>query len=221
MRTTAWSCTCPTSAIRHDRKSWPKPGQAITRQTGPVLCAQAAGRAAVVSGSGWRSSLGIWLRCVALAVAGSWNGSWNGSQDDPSAVSAISAIFRVIGAASAHRAWGRSSHNPSAVGSSPTRPTCGFNNRLRHERAGRALWSGGRQRAPRSRSVTSGHIVIGSNNYRSLDSVGLTALLRAPLSGRRPSNSVRRGVSGRSAFTGQVSAGPARRLRTVAGSTSA
>ena len=30
---------------------------------------------------------------------GSWNGSWNGSQDDPSVVSAVSAMIRVIGAA--------------------------------------------------------------------------------------------------------------------------
>ena len=45
-------------------------------------------------------------------------------EDDPSVLSAISAIFRAIGAASGHGARGRASHNPPAVGSSPTRPTC-------------------------------------------------------------------------------------------------
>ena len=52
-----------------------------------------------------------------------WTGSWTGVPDNPSAPSAISAIFRVICAASAHSARGRSSHNPPVVGSSPTRPT--------------------------------------------------------------------------------------------------
>jgi hypothetical protein len=51
-----------------------------------------------------------------------WTGSWTDAPDNPSAVSAISAITRVIGAARAHGAWGRSSHNPPVVGSSPTRP---------------------------------------------------------------------------------------------------
>ena len=54
---------------------------------------------------------------------GPWNGSWNGSQDDASAVSAVSAMFRSVGAASACGARGRASHNPPVVGSSPTRPT--------------------------------------------------------------------------------------------------
>jgi len=40
-------------------------------------------------------------------------------------VSAISAMIRVIGAASGHGTRSRASHNPSGVGSSPTRPTCG------------------------------------------------------------------------------------------------
>ena len=57
---------------------------------------------------------------------GSWTGSWTGTPGNPSAVSAISAIVRVIGAASAHGGRGRSSHNPPAVGSSPTRPICGY-----------------------------------------------------------------------------------------------
>ena len=35
-------------------------------------------------------------------------------------------MIRGIGAAGAHGARGRTSHNPSAVGSSPTRPTCDF-----------------------------------------------------------------------------------------------
>jgi hypothetical protein len=38
-------------------------------------------------------------------------------------VSAFGAITRAIGAASAHGARGRTSHNPPVVGSSPTRPT--------------------------------------------------------------------------------------------------
>src|SRR5207253_2510174 len=40
------------------------------------------------------------------------------------------ARLRGIRAASAHDAWGRSSHNPPVVGSSPTRLTCGFTRRL-------------------------------------------------------------------------------------------
>ncbi len=75
---------------------------------------------------------------------GSWNGSWNGSRDHPSAASAISAIFRVICAANGHGARGRASHNPSGVGSSPTRPTCGFKNRLRHSGRVGLIWSDGR-----------------------------------------------------------------------------
>ena len=47
----------------------------------------------------------------------------NGSRDNPSVVSAVSAMFSVIGAASGHRGRGRASHNPPVVGSSPTRPT--------------------------------------------------------------------------------------------------
>ena len=46
-----------------------------------------------------------------------------GSPDNPSAASAVGAITRAIGAASAHGARGRASHNPPVVGSSPTRPT--------------------------------------------------------------------------------------------------
>jgi hypothetical protein len=52
-----------------------------------------------------------------------WTGSWTGAPDNPSAANAVSAIIRVIGAASAHGARGRASHNPPVVGSSPTRPT--------------------------------------------------------------------------------------------------
>ena len=52
--------------------------------------------------------------------------------DNPSAVSAISAITRVICAASARVALGRTSHNPPVVGSSPTRPTCDFTRSLGH-----------------------------------------------------------------------------------------
>jgi len=42
------------------------------------------------------------------------------ASDNPSAASAISAMTRVIGAASAHAAWGRASHNPPVVGLSET-----------------------------------------------------------------------------------------------------
>ena len=52
-----------------------------------------------------------------------WTGSWTGATDDSSAASAAGAITRAIGAASAHGARGRASHNPPVVGSSPTRPT--------------------------------------------------------------------------------------------------
>jgi hypothetical protein len=52
-----------------------------------------------------------------------WTGSWTGAPDNPSAASAVSAITRIICAARAHGAWGRTSHNPPVVGSSPTRPT--------------------------------------------------------------------------------------------------
>jgi hypothetical protein len=52
--------------------------------------------------------------------------AWTGSPDNPSAASAVGAITRAIGAASAHGARGRTSHNPPVAGSSPTRPpaTC-------------------------------------------------------------------------------------------------
>ena len=52
------------------------------------------------------------------ACRATWTGSWTGTRDNPSAASAISAITRVIRAASAHRAGGRASHNPPVVGSS-------------------------------------------------------------------------------------------------------
>jgi len=52
-----------------------------------------------------------------------WTGSWTGAPDYPSAVSAISAMIRVICAASVRVALGQTSHNPPVVGSSPTRPT--------------------------------------------------------------------------------------------------
>ena len=60
-----------------------------------------------------------------------WTGSWTGVPDNPSVVSAISAMIRFIRAASPQGARGRTSHNPSAVGSSPTRPTCGYTFHLR------------------------------------------------------------------------------------------
>jgi hypothetical protein len=55
-----------------------------------------------------------------------WTGSWTGAPDNPSAANAVGAIVRAIGAASARVALGRTSHNPPVVGSSLTRPTCGF-----------------------------------------------------------------------------------------------
>ena len=97
-----------------------------------------------------------------------WTGSWTGASDNPRAVSAISAITRVICARGAHVAWGRSSHNPSAVGSSPTRPTCGYTLDPAFARGPfRGPRPAKRLRSPWSRSVTSGHFVIGSNNFRS------------------------------------------------------
>jgi hypothetical protein len=122
-RAQSWSALFSACAVV--RGPGPEPGQAMTRRT-DLFCAQAAGRAAVVSRSGRRNSPGAWLRCVAPAVAGSWNGSWNGSPGNPSAGSAVSAITCVIGAASACGARGRASHNPPVVGSSPTRPTCSY-----------------------------------------------------------------------------------------------
>ena len=65
---------------------------------------------------------GLARRMVTLRN-GRCGGSWNGSPGNPSVVTAVSAIFRAVGAASGHGVWGRTSHNPSAVGSSPTRPT--------------------------------------------------------------------------------------------------
>jgi hypothetical protein len=72
-------------------------------------------------GSGARARRMVTLRSGRCGE--SWNGSWNGSPGNLSAVSAISAITGVICACRAHVAWGRSSHNPPVVGSSPTRPT--------------------------------------------------------------------------------------------------
>jgi len=39
--------------------------------------------------------------------AAAWNGSWNGAPDNPSAASAVNAMTRAIGAASAHSARDR------------------------------------------------------------------------------------------------------------------
>ncbi len=66
---------------------------------------------------------------------GAWTGSWTGSPDNPSAASAISAMTRDIGAASACEAGEHAPHNPPVVGSSPTRPTYP---RLRK----RSIWPG-------------------------------------------------------------------------------
>jgi hypothetical protein len=48
--------------------------------------------------------------------------AWTGVSENLSAVTAVSATIRVICAASAHAACGRTSHNPPVVGSRPTRP---------------------------------------------------------------------------------------------------
>jgi len=53
-----------------------------------------------------------------------WTGSWTGAPDNPSVVSAVSAMIRVIYAASAHGARGRAPLNPLVQGSSPWNPTC-------------------------------------------------------------------------------------------------
>ena len=60
---------------------------------------------------------------TAISTTNSWTGSWTGAPDNPSAVSAVSAMIRVVCAASAHGVRGHTSHNPPVVGSSPTRPT--------------------------------------------------------------------------------------------------
>jgi hypothetical protein len=75
----------------------------------------------------WIGSARRMVTLRSARCAGSWNGSWNGSLGNPSAMSAVSAMIRVICAARAYGARSRSSHNPSVVGSSPTRPTCGYN----------------------------------------------------------------------------------------------
>ncbi len=51
-----------------------------------------------------------WLPPKELA----WNGSWNGAADNPRAADAICAVVRVIGAASARGAGGRTSCKPQA-----------------------------------------------------------------------------------------------------------
>ena len=51
-----------------------------------------------------------------------WTGSWTGTPDNPSVVSAVSAMIRVICAGRTLGAWGRASHNPPVVGSSATVP---------------------------------------------------------------------------------------------------
>jgi hypothetical protein len=54
-----------------------------------------------------------------------WTGSWTEPSVQPVRSGPSAARLRGIRAASAPDARGRSSHNPSVVGSSPTRPTCG------------------------------------------------------------------------------------------------
>jgi hypothetical protein len=64
-----------------------------------------------------------WVTTTDIACRLPWTGSWTGASDNPSAASAISAMPRVICAASVCGAGGRASHNPPVVGSSPTSPT--------------------------------------------------------------------------------------------------
>ncbi len=64
-----------------------------------------------------------WVTVMEYACRHAWTGSWTGAPDNPRATSAVSVMIRVICAASTLGAWGRASHNPPVVGSSPTRPT--------------------------------------------------------------------------------------------------
>jgi hypothetical protein len=63
-----------------------------------------------------------WVTTTDIACRLPWTGSWTDASYSPSAVGVVSAMIRVICAASAHDARGRTSHNPPVVGSSPTRP---------------------------------------------------------------------------------------------------
>jgi len=58
-----------------------------------------------------------WVTGIACRLP--WTGSWTGASDNPSAASAISAITRVIGAASTLGAGGRTSCKRQASGSNP------------------------------------------------------------------------------------------------------
>ena len=66
----------------------------------------------------------LWVTVMTIARGHAWTGSWTGAPDNPSAARAVNAMIRVIRAASAPTAQGRTSHNPLVVGSSPARPIC-------------------------------------------------------------------------------------------------
>ena len=55
-----------------------------------------------------------------------WTGTWTGVREIPALSVRSRAAARGIVAGRVRAAAERASHNPPAVGSSPTRPTCGF-----------------------------------------------------------------------------------------------
>jgi hypothetical protein len=59
------------------------------------------------------------LRSRGAVCRSVWTGSWTGAQDNPSAASAVGAMIRVISAASAHDARGRTSCKRQVSGSNP------------------------------------------------------------------------------------------------------
>jgi hypothetical protein len=120
---------CPGSGPRSGRETAPRrrlPHQLACHLTAWPACKTVGSVTAELA----RADAGRVLLAMLRTVAGQrdralrpWTGSWTSAPDNPSAVSAVSAMIRVVCAASAHGAWGRTSHNPPVVGSSPTRPT--------------------------------------------------------------------------------------------------
>src|SRR5438034_8729888 len=68
-----------------------------------------------------------------------WTGSWTEPSVQPVRSGPSAARLRSIRAASAHDARSRPSRNPPVVGSSPTRPTCGYT--LHSVLARGAMWA--------------------------------------------------------------------------------
>jgi hypothetical protein len=93
---------------------------AVIRTGGPLV--QSAQLTPIVAVPGHMLIVSRWVTVMGIACRYAWNGSWNGAPDNPSVAGAVSAMIRVICAASAHAARGRTSHNPSVVGSSPPAP---------------------------------------------------------------------------------------------------